>query len=507
MDLIQNLIMGFAISFSPWNIFYCLLGVSMGTIVGILPGIGTTATIAMLLSLTYKMNAISAIIMLSGIYYGAQYGGTITSILVSIPGEATSVVTIFDGHQMARKGRAGVALGIAAFGSFIAGTFGTIMLSLLSPPLSILALAFGPPEYALLMLTGLSLVIFLSGTSFLKGIMSGILGIALGTVGFDPITAIDRFTFGSQSLMEGIDIAVLAMGIYGMGEIFYLADMEKGQPNPELLKASTKLRNLLPNKKDWKDSGWAITRGSIIGFLCGVMPGGGAVLASFAAYAIERRISKHPEKFGTGAIQGVAAPESANNSAVSGAFIPLLTLGIPSNAVMALLLGAFIIHGITPGPLIIKENPQIFWGVITSMYIGNVLLLILNVPLIGIFVQILRTPYTLLSPMIVLFCVVGVFSINNNPVDILIMVIFGVVGYLMRKFEFDAAPLLLAFVLGPMFERAVRLSLIMSQGSPFIFIQRPITAILMYICIFIYLLPLLHYFFKKFFHPRFKKFI
>jgi putative tricarboxylic transport membrane protein len=497
MNLIQNLTMGFAISLSLSNIVSCLLGVTLGTIIGVLPGIGPTATIALLLPLTYKMDVISAIIMLSGIYYGAQYGGTITSVLVNIPGEASSVVTCIDGYQMARKGRAGVALGIAAFGSFIAGTFGTVMLSLLAPPLSTLALVFGPPEYALLLLAGLSLVIYLSGKSILKAMISGVLGLALGTIGFDSITAIERFTFGSQSLMEGIDIAILAMGIFGIGEVLYLAKMEKERSSPEILKASTKLRNLLPNKKDWKDSGWPITRGTIIGFFLGVMPGGGAIIASFATYGLERRISKHSEKFGTGAIEGVAAPESANNSASSGAFIPLLTLGIPCNAVMALLLGAFMIHGINPGPLILKQNPQIFWGVITSMYIGNVLLMILNVPLIGVFVQILRTPYTLLSPMIVLFCVVGAFSINNNPMDILIMVIFGVVGYLMRKFEFDAPPLMLAFVLGPLLERALRRSLIISHGSLSIFFQHPVTAVLMSICILIFLSPLLQYIFRK----------
>jgi putative tricarboxylic transport membrane protein len=505
MDMIKNLIMGFTISLSPWNIVYCFLGVTTGMVVGILPGIGTTATVALLLSLTYKLDATSAIIMLSGIYYGAQYGGTITSILVNIPGEATSVVTCFDGHQMALKGRAGVALGIAAFGSFIAGTFGTLMLTLLAPPLSTLALLFGPPEYTSLMFAGLSLVTYLSSKSFLKGLIAGFLGLVLGTIGFDPIKGVARFTFGSESLMEGIDIAVLAMGIFGIGEILYLAEMEEEQPDRDVLKASTKLRNLFPNKKDWKDSGWPIARGSIFGFLLGVLPGGGAVLASFATYGLERRLSKHPEKFGTGAIEGVAAPESANNSAVSGAFIPLLTLGIPGNSVIALLLGALMIHGITPGPLILKENPQIFWGVVTSMYIGNVLLLILNIPLIGVFVQILKTPYTLLSPMIVLFCVVGAFSINNNPVDILIMLIFGMVGYLMRKFEFPVAPLMLAFVLGPILERSLRLSLVMSQGSFFIFIQRPITAVLTFICIFIYLLPLLNYIFRKTFLSKIRE--
>jgi putative tricarboxylic transport membrane protein len=496
MDLIQNLTMGFSISFSPWNLIYCLLGVSAGTIVGVLPGIGPTATIALLLPVTYKLDITSAIIMLSGIYYGSQYGGTITSVLVNIPGEASSVVTCLDGHQMARKGRAGVALGIAAFGSFIAGTFGTLMLSLLAPPLSAVALMFGPPEYTALMLAGLSLVTYFSSKSFLKAIISGILGLGLGTIGFDSITAIERFTFGRESLMEGINLAIIAMGIFGIGEILYLAEMQKERARPEVLRASTKLRNLLPNKKDWKDSKWPVIRGTLIGFFLGVLPGGGAVIASFATYGLERRFSKHPEKFGTGTIEGVAGPESANNSASSGAFIPLLTLGIPCNAVMALLLGAFMIHGINPGPLIIKQTPYIFWGVITSMYIGNVLLLILNVPLIGIFVQILRMPYTLLSPMIVLFCVVGAFSINNNPVDILIMAIFGVVGYLMRKFEFDAAPLMLAFVLGPILERAVRQSLIISQGSLSIFFQSPTTAVLIFVCILIFLSPLFQYFFK-----------
>lgn len=495
--MLENLSMGFKISLSVHNVIYCFIGCFLGTVVGVLPGLGPTATIAMLLSLTYKMDLTSAVIMLAGIYYGAQYGCTITSVLLKIPGEPSSVVTVIEGYQMALQGKAGKALGIAAFGSFIAGTFGIVMLSLLAPPLSGFALLFGPPEYTALMLMGLTLVIYLGSRSITKAIISGALGLGLGTIGMDPVTAIDRFTFGSQSLVEGINIAILGMGLFGIGEILYMAESTESRSLRDMVRCPKKLRELLPNRQDWKISGKPIARGGILGFFLGMLPGGGAVISSFASYALEKRLSKNRDRFGKGAIEGVAGPESANNAAVGGAFIPLLTLGIPSNVVMALLIGAFMIHGVTPGPLIMEKHPHVFWGVVTSMYVGNVILLILNVPLIRFFVKIIEVPYAVLSPLIVLFCVVGAYSINNNPVDVLIMMIFGGVGYLMRKFDYEAAPLMLAYVLGPMLEKSIRQSLIISQGSPLIFFTRPISMFLVGAAIFVVISPTIGKFLKR----------
>ncbi len=458
---------------------------------------GPTATIAMLLTLTYKLNLTSAIIMLAGIYYGAQYGGTITSVLFKIPGEASSVVTIIDGYQMALQGRAGKALGIAAFGSFIAGTLGTVALCLVAPPLSKFALILGPPEYASLMILGLTLVVYLGSGSTMKALLMGAVGLALGTIGMDPVTAIERFTFGSQSLLEGFNLAALAMGLFGIGEILYLAESVKARSAREMAKCPSKLTELLPDREDWKISAKPIARGSLLGFVLGILPGGGAIISSFASYALEKRLSRHPEKFGRGAIEGVAGPESANNSAVSGAFIPLLTLGIPSNVVMALLIGAFMLHGVTPGPFIVSEHPQVFWGVITSMYVGNVILLILNVPVIKVFVRIMEIPFVLLSPLIVLICVIGAYSLNNNATDVIVMLIFGGVGYLMRKFDYEPAPLMLAFILGEMLEKAVRQSLIVSQGNPLIFFNRPISMGFLVAALFMIFSPMLKIFFKQ----------
>jgi len=476
--MLENLLMGFKVSLSFWNIIYCFIGCTLGTIIGVLPGLGPTATIAILLTLTYRLDIVSAIIMLSGIYYGASYGGTITSVLVNIPGEASTVVTCIDGYKMALKGRAGKALGIAAFGSFIAGTLGTIGLSLLAPLLSEFALIFGPVEYSALMMLGLTLVFYLGRGSPVKSILMGAFGLAVATIGMDPATAVERFTFGSHSLMEGVNMAVLAMGLFGIGEVLNMAGSTEARASRDAIKYSSKLRELLPDRDDWKNSFMPIGRGTILGFFLGILPGGGAVISSFASYAMEKKLSKHPEKFGEGAIEGVAGPESANNSAVSGAFIPLLTLGIPSNVVMALLIGAFMLHGVTPGPFILKEHPEVFWGVITSMYVGNVILIILNVPLIRFFVKIIEVPFALLSPLIVLICVIGAYSLNNNPVDIIIMVIFGVVGYLMKKFSYEPAPFMLGFVLGELLEKSVRQSLVISQGSVSIFFTRPISMVL-----------------------------
>jgi putative tricarboxylic transport membrane protein len=412
--------------------------------------------------------------MLAGVYYGAQYGGSTTSILVNIPGEASSIITCLDGYKMARQGRAGPALGMAAFGSFIGGTASIIGLMLLAPLLARLALKFGPPEYFALMLFGLTMVTYLCVGSLTKGLVMAVAGLAISTIGQDPITGITRFTLGSITLMDGVGLVPVAMGIFGIGEV--LTNIEESIKQEVF---ATKIGGLLPTLKDWIACKWPIVRGSIIGFFMGILPGSGVVIPTFMAYTTEKRLSRYPEKFGTGVIEGVAAPETANNAATGGSLVTLLSLGIPANVSMAVLLGAFIIHGIQPGPLLISKHPELFWGTIASMYIGNGMLLILNLPLIGIWVKILKVPYNILFPLILLFCFLGVYSLNNNIYEILIMVIFGVFGYLMRKFEFEGAPFLLAMVLGPMLEIAFRQSLI--YGDPLIFFKRPICAILLII--------------------------
>ena len=487
--MLDNVILGFSASLAPINLLYCLLGVTLGTIVGILPGLGPVSSIALLLPLTYKTNLLSAVIMLSGIYYGVQYGGTITSVLMNIPGEASTVVTCIDGYQMAKKGRAGAALGIAAFGSFIAGTFGIVMLMFLAPPLAKIALMMGPPEYMALMITGLSLVIYLSSKSMIKSLMMGVFGLLLGTIGMDPISGQIRFGMGIKNLMDGIDLAPMAMGLFGLAEVFTLIESKEGET--QFLEVKTKLREVLPNRRDWKESLFPITRGSVSGFLMGILPGGGAVMASFISYAMERRLSKHPEKFGTGAIEGVAGPESSNNAAAIGAFVPLLTLGIPANVVMALLIGAFMIHGVNPGPLLLRDNPVLFWGIITSMYVGNILLLIQNVPMIGLFVKILKVPSKIMAPLITVICFIGAYSINNGVSGILIVILFGAMGYLMRKFRYDPAPLILAFVLGPLMEDALRQSMMLFRGDFLKIFERPIATIFLGIAFFLFVSPLL----------------
>jgi putative tricarboxylic transport membrane protein len=487
--MFENLLLGFKISLSLNNLLYCLIGTVLGTVVGILPGLGPAATIALLLPLTFKLDVTSAIIMLAGIYYGVAYGGTLTSVLLNIPGEACTVVTCIDGYQMARKGRAGPALGIAAFGSFIGSTFGVLGIMLLAPPLSSIALNFGPAEYTSLMVGGMTLVTYLSSKSVVKSIAMAVLGLIFGCIGLDPIEGMERFTFGTLILMDGINIAPLAMGLFGIAEILTMA--EESVKQESLVQASMKIRNLLPSKQDWKDSVGPIGRGTPLGFFLGILPGGGAVMASFLSYALEKRISKHPEKFGTGTIEGVAGPETANNAGTAGAFIPLLTLGLPFNVITALILAAFMVHGVTPGPLILKKSPEIFWGVVTSMYIGNIMLLILNLPLIGIFINILRIPYPILSPLIAAVCFVGVFTVSYNPMDVVLMVFFGLVGYLMRKFDYDAAPLMLAYVLGPLLERSLRQALILSTGSMTIFFRKPISAALLSITFLSLMTPLL----------------
>jgi putative tricarboxylic transport membrane protein len=418
------------------------------------------------------MSPVAAIIMLAGIYYGAMYGGSTTSILVNIPGEAASVVTCLDGYEMAKQGRAGPALGIAAFGSFIAGTLGLIGLMIFATPLAEFALKFGPPEYFGVILLGLTLLTYLSHGSVIKAIMMGAFGLILSFIGLDPINASPRMTFNILQLWDGIDMVPLAMGLFGISEV--LINIEESA-TPQILK--TKIQNLFPSVLDWMQSKGAILRGSILGFFLGILPGGGAVISSFVSYSLEKRISKEPEKFGKGAIEGVAGPESANNSATAGAFVPLFTLGIPANIVMALLFGALVIHGMRPGPFLLKDHPDLFWGVISSMYIGNAMLLVLNLPLIPLWVQVLKIPYRILFPLILLFCIIGSYSLKNSVFEVLLMFIFGIVGYFFRKFDYEAAPLILAFVLGPMFETNLRQSLTLSKGSFSIFFTRPIAAV------------------------------
>jgi len=463
----------------------------MGTLVGVLPGIGPVGAISILLPTTFHMSPVSAIIMLAGIYYGVMYGGSTTSILVNIPGEAASVVTCLDGYQMAKQGRAGPALGIAAFGSFIAGTLGIVGLMLFASPLAEFALRFGPPEYFAVILLGLTLVTFLSQGSVIKGLMMGAFGLILSCVGLDQISASPRMTFNIIQLLDGIDMVPLVMGLFGVAEI--LINIEEFS-NPEILK--TKIKNLFPSISDWTQAKGAILRGSILGFFMGILPGGGGVVSSFLSYSLEKRISKNPEKFGKGAIEGVAGPESANNSATSGAFVPFFTLGIPPNVVMALLFGALMIHGMRPGPLLLQDHPDIFWGVVCSMYIGNVMLLILNLPLIPMWVQVLKVPYRILFPLILLFCLIGSYSLKNSSFDVIVMIIFGMIGYLFKKFDYEGAPLTLAFVLGPMVELNLRQSLLLSKGSFLIFFTRPISAIVITITIILFTTPFISYFIK-----------
>jgi putative tricarboxylic transport membrane protein len=492
MDFLASALIGFQVAFQPVNILFCFLGVLTGTLVGVLPGLGPVGAMSLLLPTTFHVSPVSAIILLAGIYYGAMYGGSTTSILVNIPGEAASVVTCLDGYQMARQGRAGVALGISAFGSFIAGTLSILGLMLIAPPLARMALKFGPPEYFALMLMGLAILTYLASGPMWKALLMAAFGLFLGCIGLDNITAKDRFTFDILELADGIGLVPVVMGLFGVSEV--MLNVEKSMERNIF---QTKIKNLLPNLQDWKASWGPMLRGTFLGFFLGVLPGGGAVISSFVAYAMEKKLSRYPEKFGTGVIEGVAGPESANNAATGGAFIPLLSLGVPANAVMALLLGALLIHGIQPGPMLVKNHPQVFWGTVASMYLGNVMLLILNLPLIGLWVKILKVPYPILFPLILLFCLIGAYSLNNSVVEIFIMIGFGLIGYLFRKFKYEAAPLVLALVLGPMMENSLRQSLLMSGGSPFIFLQRPIAGVLMIIALFLLFSPLIPWFRRK----------
>jgi putative tricarboxylic transport membrane protein len=486
MEILSALGHGFAVAFQPINLMACFFGVFIGTLVGVLPGIGPVSAMALLLPVTLSGSPEAGIIMMAGIYYGSMYGGSTTSILVNIPGEAASVITCLDGHAMAKNGRAGPALGIAAIGSFAAGTFAIVALMLVAPMLAKFAIAFGPPEYFSLMVLGLTVLAFLTQGSMAKSLLMACIGVTLGLVGIDQITAAPRLTFDRLELLDGVGLIPVVMGLFGVAEI--LANIERSVQREVV---SSRIGSLWPTAQDWAYSKWAIVRGTVLGFFLGVLPGGGAVISSFASYALERKMSKRPEMFGNGAIEGVAGPEAANNSAAGGAFIPLLTLGIPPNVVMALLLGAFIVHGIQPGPLLITQNPGIFWGIVASMYIGNIMLLILNFPLIGMWVQVLKVPYKLLFPLILMFCIVGVFSSGSAVFDVFVMTVFGLVGYLMRKFGYEPAPLVLAFVLGPMVENNLRKSLILSQGDFWVFIERPISLACLLLAAAMLIMPLL----------------
>lgn len=484
MDLLNHIALGVQVIFTPTNLMFCFIGCLLGTLVGVLPGLGPTAAIALLLPNTFHVTPVAAIVMLAGIYYGAMYGGSTTSILVNIPGEAASVVTCLDGHKMALNGRAGPALGISAFASFIAGTMSVIGLMLVAPPLAKFALAFGPPEYFSLMLMGILILIYLAAGSILKALMMAVLGLLISTVGMDSISGTQRLTFGIIELSDGVGLIPIIMGLFGVAEV--IANVEQAIKQEVI---TTKFGHLFPTLKDWKESFWPMIRGSVLGFFLGVLPGPAPVISAFSSYGLEKKLSKHPEKFGTGVIEGVAGPEAANNSATGGAFIPLFTLGIPANSVIAIMLGAFMIHGIQPGPLLIQQHPELFWGTIISMYVGNVMLLILNLPLIGLWVKLLKVPYPILFPLILVFCIIGVYSLNYSLVEVGMMIFFGIFGYLGRKFGLEMAPLVLAVVIGPMMEQNLRLSLVISQGSFWIFLEKPIALAFILISAFLLISP------------------
>ena len=473
METLQYWIQGFSVATLPINLLFAFIGCVLGTLIGVLPGLGPAAGTAILIPITFSMEPISAIIMLAAIYYGAMYGGTITSVLVNVPGEAASVITCFDGYQMAKQGRAGPALGIAAIGSFIGGSFATFALMVVALPLASFALRFGPPEVFALLVVGLSLVTGLAGRSLLAALVMTFFGLLLAMIGMDPVRGAPRFTFGIQDLYDGVGFIPVVMGLFGVGEI--LLSME--QPVLEIIK--TKLTDLWPSRKEWKVSVGAIGRGTIIGFFLGLIPGIGAIIPTFMAYVLEKKVSKHPEKFGTGVIEGVASPETANNAYANAAMVPLLTLGIPGSPTLAVLMGAFIIHGLTPGPFLFKERPDVVWGLIASLYLGNVILLILNLPLVGLWAKLLEIRYQYLYPGILLFCILGAYSLNQSVFDVLLMVLFGVLGYVFRKLDWPLAPTILALILGPMMERSLRTSLEMSGGDLWIFFQRPISAVLL----------------------------
>lgn len=474
MELLNHLTIGFEAVLTPANLMYCFIGVFLGTLIGVLPGLGPMPTIAMLLPVTFALSPVTAMIMLSGIYYGAQYGGSTTAILINLPGESSSVVTALDGYQMARKGRAGTALATAALGSFFAGTVATFILALVAPPLAQVALKFGPAEYFSMMVLGLIASVVLASGSLVKAIAMIVLGLLLGTVGTDLTSGTLRYTLGIPDLEDGIDLVIVAMGMFGLGEIVRNLEHETSR---EAL--ATKVSGLMLGIKELKQIAMPVIRGTALGSVLGVLPGGGAMLSSFASYAIEKKMSKNPAEFGHGAIAGVAGPESANNAGAQTSFIPMLTLGIPSNPLMALMMGALIIQGIQPGPSVMVEQPALFWGIIVSMWIGNLFLVILNLPLIGIWVRLLTMPYHLLFPAVLVFCAIGVYSIGNSSFDVGMLALFGLIGYVMAKLGCEPAPLILGFMLGPMMEEYLRRAMVLSRGNPMIFLERPISATLL----------------------------
>ncbi len=471
MDIAHGILIGFEAALTGPNLLYCFVGVFLGTAIGVLPGLGPTATIAVLLPMTFGLEPVSALIMLAGIFYGAQYGGSTTSILVNLPGEASSVVTAIDGHQMARQGRAGKALATAAIGSFIAGTIATFLLALFAPLLADLALRFGPAEYFSLMVLGLVASIVLASGSLLHAFGAILIGLLLGLVGADVNSGVVRYTFGLPQLMDGIGFVIVAMGIFGLGEI--VGNIEHEATRRPMVKTVT---GLMLTRAEFRRILPPILRGTLLGSLLGILPGGGAMLASFGAYALEKKVSPNAAEFGHGAIEGVAAPESANNAGAQTSFIPMLTLGIPSNPVMAMMIGAMMLHGIQPGPMVMTQQPTLFWGIIASMWIGNLFLLVLNLPLVGLWVRMISVPYHLLYPAILVFCVIGVFSLNNSTFDVWLMSVFGLLGYLFRKFAIEPAPMLLGFILGPMMEEYLRRALLVSRGDPMVFVTHPASA-------------------------------
>ncbi len=486
MDSVHGLMLGFSVVFQPLNLLYCLIGVFVGTLVGVLPGLGPSATIALLLPTTYRLDPVSSMIMLAGICYGSMYGGSTTSILLNIPGEPSSVITCLDGYQMARKGRAGIALGVSAVGSFIAGTFAVLGLLLLAPALAKMALSFGPPEYLALMIMALSLVTYLARGSIVKAMIMAAIGLFVGTVGMDPMTGTVRFSFKIRELYDGFGLPAVLMGLFGVSEVF-----ENVGTSVKREIYAGEIKGLFGTKQDWKRSAGPITRGTLLGFFLGIFPGVGSIIPTLLSYIIEKKLSRHPEKFGTGEIEGVAAPEACNNAAVGATFIPLMSLGIPSSGMTAMLLAAMMIFGLQPGPLLFTDAPNVFWGVVASMYIGNAMLLILNLPLIPVFVRILKIPYSYLFPLILIFCLIGAYSLNNSTTDIVIMILFGFIGFILKEFGFELPPLILAYVLGPLIETSLRRSLIMSRGSFAIFFDRPISAVFLSIAVIVLILPVL----------------
>ncbi len=483
-DIFNNLATGFGAALSYKNLWFAFLGVMLGTLIGVLPGIGPIPTIAMLLPVTFGLDPLSSLIMLAGIYYGAQYGGSTTSILVNMPGEASSIVTTLDGHPMARQGRAGAALSVAALGSFFAGCVGTVFIAAFGPLLSKLAQEFNSPDYFSLMVLGLVMAVVLAHGSVVKAIGMVLIGLLLGLVGTDVNSGVTRYTFGISEIWDGIDFLPLVIGLFGIVEIIRNLEQQSLHRTP----VSTRIRDLWLSKKDFQDSYPAVLRGTVLGSVLGILPGGGAVLAAFASYTLEKKIAKDPSRFGKGAIEGVAGPESANNAAAQTSFIPLLTLGLPSNAVMAIMMGAMIIHGIQPGSAVMTKHPELFWGMVASMWIGNAMLLVINLPLVGIWVKLLSVPYRLLYPAILLFCLIGVYSTNNNTAQMVLTAVFTLLGYILLRFGCEPAPLVLGFVLGPVMEENLRRALVFSRGDPMIFIDRPISATLLAMSIVVIIL-------------------